>query len=151
MAKLIWADGILPEIKKAAEPFFEEFAELIPIWVKYLYVDYERAEGVAHSNTKEEYRNSCITFEAAFLDQPVWKRREDVLHEIMHTATNPMYNQMFDLKDVAVKAHPEMADYLAEQIRHSVERTVVDLTECVLNALEKARVDERSRPPSSGR
>lgn len=139
MARVNWAPGLPPEIKAAVAPCLEEFQHMIPQWLSILTIQYHRTDGTAHNTTKEEYRNSHLTFEAAFLDQPKWKQREDILHEILHIVTDPLYTQAWNLKEALAAKTDVPKEYLAEQLRLSLERTITDLTTCVLNTMEIER------------
>lgn len=152
MAKIYWAPELPPEIKSVVEPYIEEFKHMLPPWLSLFTIQYGRDNGTARNATKEEYRSSYVTFEAGFLDQPEWKRRADVLHEILHIVTDPLYTQAWDLKNLATEeAGKPVKEYIDEQLRLSLERTITDLTTCVLNTLEQARISERSKPLSSNR
>ncbi len=133
MVRIHWAPELPPEIKTEVEPSIKEFAEIIPPWLNLLTIQYARDDGTARNSTKEEYRSSYITFGAGFLDQPKWKRRSDVLHELLHIVTDPLYTQAWSLKELAGgEEEKPKKDYLDEQLRLSLERTITDLTTCIL-------------------
>lgn len=139
MARIYWAVELPPEIRASVEPYLDEFKSMIPTWLSILTIQYQRAEGTAHNTTKEEYRMAYLTFEAGFLDQPAWKRRQDVLHEILHIVTDPLHTQAWNLKEALALKTDVPKWYLEEELRVSLERTITDLTSCVLATIESTR------------
>lgn len=144
MARIFWDTNFPMELRAVIEPYFEQFKMIVPTWCELIHVYYDRERGSATNNTQEDYRFATITFEAGFIDQPEWKRRIDVLHEMIHIVLDPIHTQLLDLKNLFAQEE-EYEKYIAEQIKHSIERTTTDLTYCVDNLMKI--IEERQSLP----
>jgi len=134
-AELWYTPGLPAEARAAIEPHLVQWAFLIPAWchrVNVVWTD-DDANGALKVQVHYEYRRADLHVLPNFLSATA-HREEQVIHELLHIATEPMRNTCHDLRDALVAQIPALAGWADELMRHSEESVVCDLAAAIVRA-----------------
>jgi hypothetical protein len=128
--------GLPMEVRIAVEEHLTKWAHVVPAWCLELNViwDDDNTSAAASMTVHYEYRRSDLKIFPNFLTCADLRER-NILHELLHIVTEPMYNTMKDLKGVVADKHPEMKAWAEENMRMAVEMVTCDLTAALLHQL----------------
>jgi hypothetical protein len=117
-----------PEVAQAIRPLLDKHMWLAPTFVHYVYVRWNAdGEGGALSSTVlEEYRRMTLWVHGDWLSNTERGRDNDVRHEFLHGASQPLYRfgqKMIELHDLSDKEK----QLLKEDLRVAVEKVTCDL------------------------
>jgi hypothetical protein len=135
MVKIVY-DGVPPGIKKEIQAELKALQWLIPSWCQYLYINWNPTGSndgtLIFCNTMYEYRNVRLTFCPLFLEETD-RRREHVIHDLLHGFAAPLADYAYDTIDRLVTADeaPKFRDSLLEELRVRNESFVQDLAHCL--------------------
>lgn len=133
--RIRYSPGLPDEVWAAVAPHLERWALLAPAWCRYLNVIWgeEEISNALSITAHYEYRRASLYIHANFLSCPD-RREENIVHELSHLVTEPMYNTMRDLKMALVAKCPDLQAWATEAIRYAIESTTCDLTDTLMRA-----------------
>jgi hypothetical protein len=133
--RIRYSPGMPDEVRIAVAPHVERWAFLAPAWCRYINVVWgdEETSNALSVTAHYEYRRATLYIHPNFLTCPD-RREENIVHELSHLLTEPMYNTMRDLKAALVDKVPELQAWATEAIRYAVESTTCDLTDTLMRA-----------------
>lgn len=126
--------GLPMEVRITVEPHLKKWAHVVPSWCHELNVlwDDDNTNAAASVTVHYEYRRADLKIFPNFLTCND-RRESNILHELLHIMTEPMYNTMKDLKATVADKHPELKAWAEENMRMAIESVTCDLTAALLH------------------
>lgn len=130
-ARVVWCN-VPDEARSAIEPLLMANLYRIPGWCVELRVTWnDESDFVLNSRVQAEYRTGAIEICPAFLRRDPKSRADDVLHELVHFAVDPLHSLVHRLIVDAQRAGASdaMIAWFKEEARRCVELATCDVTE----------------------
>jgi hypothetical protein len=131
--------SLRPEIEK----LFQPFEWLVPAWCERVNIHWDSKgadEDCAQTTTHFAYRWASISLFPMFWDQSEEKKRQSVVHELLHISTAPVADYARNAFESLVKADaPKFHEHLQSELGDRYEGMVQDLMRIILSKTERAK------------
>lgn len=136
MSKFTYAADIPPSIKRELAKAVKPYGWLIPSWCQLVQVNW-------HPTGKDtiliscaimyEYRQAELTFYPLFLSEPEDRRKEHVIHDMLHIFMSVVSDYAYATIDrlVPEEEAPKFREALLDELRQRNESCVQDLAHCL--------------------
>lgn len=142
--RIKYATNIPPEVLTAIRPHIERWAWLIPAWMQSITIKYANDEddGTAIATiVNPEYRWGVMTFYPAWLEEDREVREVDVIHDLLHLSTNPIFDHACNaIKALIGEGEKAEAFFAIEEnrLRELHEAMVQDIAHAIQEAAAAA-------------
>lgn len=136
MSKFIYEEGMPTSVKRELAKAVKPYEWLIPNWCQEVHINWHttgRDTILINCSIMYEYRQAELTFYPLFLSEPEDRRKEHVIHDMLHIFMSVVSDYAYATIDrlVPEEEAPKFRESLLDELRQRNESCVQDLAHCL--------------------